>query len=137
MIIEAPVSVGELVDKISILYIKAKRIEDIAKIKNVLEETKLLNRPYGQAITGLSEEAKDKFGLLSDQLLRVNEKIWDIEDDIRECERTKDFGPKFIELARGVYINNDERARLKKEINLLVGSAIVEEKSYTEYRDIA
>lgn len=134
MIIQAPISVGELVDKCSILYIKLKRIEDLAKAANVMAESKLLNAPYELATAGLTADKKDALGSLSDQLLRVNEKIWDIEDAIRDCERAKDFGPKFIELARGVYHNNDERARLKKEINLLMGSTIVEEKSYAEYR---
>lgn len=134
MIIDIPSSVGELVDKSTIIHIKTMRIDDPNKLKNVWEESKHLYSLYCKVVSGLDTEIHTALNDLHKKLLAVNEIIWDIEDGIRDCERNKDFGPKFIEFARGVYHNNDERARLKKEINLLLGSVIIEEKSYTDYK---
>jgi hypothetical protein len=121
------VSTGEILDKFSILVIKRSNINDDAKLDNVQKEMDEL-RPIFNELT------KDKkiFTKYVD-LAEVNKRLWDIEDEIRECERYKDFGDRFIELARSVYITNDERAKIKKEINLLTNSGIVEEKSYESY----
>lgn len=128
MLIQTPVSWGELLDKITILMIKSERISDSAKLLNIRRELEELEKTRDAAAT-LPEEAKAVFA----DLKRVNEKLWVIEDDIRDCERQKDFGAKFIELARAVYFTNDERFRLKRELNDLMGSALVEEKSYAAY----
>jgi hypothetical protein len=123
-----PVAVGELIDKITILQIKTGRIADPLRLTNVTSELQLLldvrDRRVGRS------PALDR---LAAELKEVNQRLWDIEDRIRDCERRRDFGPRFVELARAVYRNNDERARLKREINDLSGSAIVEEKSYRDY----
>lgn len=127
--IHIPVAPGELLDKISILQIKSERIGDDAKLANVSRELDLLETVW--ADTGLEDESitRLRFGLRD-----INEQLWDIEDGIRDCERIGDFGPRFVELARSVYIRNDERAAIKKQINLHLGSEIVEEKSYRDYR---
>jgi len=128
MLVHTPVSWGELLDKITILQIKSERMTDAAKLVNVRKELAELTQTVAQTTTlSLAVESLVK------DLKQINEKLWVIEDDIRECERQKDFGAKFIELARGVYFTNDERARLKKEINTAMGSALVEEKSYAAY----
>jgi hypothetical protein len=119
---------GELIDKITILEIKAERIADERKRRHVAHELQLLETARGQAVT--PSEALDD---LTAKLRAVNESLWDIEDEIRRCELAQDFGPKFIELARAVYHTNDRRALLKRQINELLGSAIVEEKAYVEY----
>ena len=123
-----PISPGELLDKITILRIKAARMTDAAKVANVRRELELLERTWrdsGAAAVDLrAEEAA---------LTRVNERLWVIEDEIRDEERGKRFGDKFIELARAVYVTNDERAAIKKRINTALGSSIVEEKSYQAY----
>ncbi|MEA1941291.1 MAG: DUF6165 family protein [Pseudomonadota bacterium] len=119
---------GELIDKITILRIKSERIGDEAKLKNVRTELDILNETLAKDVP-----ASDELTRLDGELQKVNEALWEIEDDIRECERQGDFGDDFIRLARAVYVTNDKRAALKKEINLLLGSAIVEEKSYAEY----
>lgn len=122
------VGAGELIDKITILRIKSERMSDPAKLANVEHELKVLtkaraeNLPVSPEIDHLEEELKE-----------INARLWVIEDDIRACEAEKDFGQKFIELARSVYIQNDRRAAVKKSINGLCGSSIVEEKSYTEF----
>jgi hypothetical protein len=121
------VSTGEILDKFSILMIKRAKISDKAKLKNVQKEIDEL-LPLVDEVT----EDKEVFSKYVN-LISVNEKLWIIEDNIRECERSKDFGDRFIELARSVYITNDERAKIKKEINLLTNSGIVEEKSYESY----
>ncbi len=123
----APVSPGELLDKITILEIKAERIADPEKNANVRVELDLLNAIWAQDVPAI-DVAGERVALKS-----VNEKLWVIEDDIREEERAKRFGERFVELARAVYVTNDERARLKKVINTKMGSAIVEEKSYSDY----
>lgn len=122
------VGAGELIDKITILKIKADRMTDPAKLRNVKHELDVLSRARKENLNQSNE-----LNRLEDELRKVNEALWVIEDDIRACEAARDFGPKFIELARSVYIQNDRRAVLKKAINELCGSSIVEEKSYTEF----
>jgi len=119
---------GELIDKITILRIKSERISDEAKLKNVRTELDILTATQKEHVP-----ASDEMARLEAALKTVNEALWEIEDDIRDCERQGDFGEEFIRLARAVYVTNDKRAALKKEINLLLGSTIVEEKSYAEY----
>ncbi len=119
--INVPVSVGELFDKISILKIKRDRIKDSGKLANIEKELSLLS----EIAASVNVDEKDTGALFS-----VNEKLWEIEDAIRECEATGDFGPRFIELARSVYQNNDERAKIKRIINEKAGSDLFEEKSY-------
>lgn len=119
---------GELIDKITILRIKSERMSDEAKLANVRHELAVLD-----AARNVNLEDSAELRRLEEGLKAVNEALWVIEDDIRQCEADKDFGPTFIELARSVYKQNDKRAALKKEINLLTGSRIVEEKSYTEF----
>ncbi len=122
------VSWGELIDKYTILAIKAERIREPAKLKNIRTEMESLTGAHGRA-HGLNS------GLAAAEarLKAINEKLWDIEDAIRDCERSKDFGPRFVELARSVYFTNDERSDVKREINGLLGSSLVEEKSYQPY----
>ncbi len=124
----APVSWGELIDKITILEIKAARIEDAAKLVNVKRELDALSAIRDDALP----EGADIHAPTA-ELRAVNEKLWDIEDDIREKERAQDFGAEFIELARAVYRTNDRRAALKRQINEALGSELVEEKSYKPY----
>jgi hypothetical protein len=123
-----PVSPGELLDKITILRIKAARMSDPIKVANVKHELALLEKTWkdsGAAAVDIGDEEAN--------LTRVNEKLWVIEDEIRDEERAKRFTEKFIELARAVYFTNDERAAIKKRINTAMGSTIVEEKSYQQY----
>lgn len=124
-----PVSPGELLDKLTILDIKSERITDAQKLANVQHERRLLENVWRQS--GLEN---DQIVRLRADLKAVNEKLWHIEDAIRDEERAGRFGERFIELARSVYVTNDERAALKKAINQTLGSKIVEEKSYQEYR---
>ena len=124
-----PVSPGEVLDKITILRIKAARITDAAKLANVRRELDLLERTWAESPYGAKDVAKDEAALQA-----VNERLWDIEDRIRDKERAKSFDAGFIELARAVYIENDERAAIKKRVNTALGSTIVEEKSYAQYR---
>ena len=120
-----PVSLGELVDKITILEIKAKKL-DGAALLNVVKELELLE----SVRKGLKSEIDHS---LVDRLRRINQELWDIEDAIREHERRGEFGDEFIGLARSVYRKNDYRAALKRRINVAHGSEIVEEKSYRKY----
>jgi hypothetical protein len=123
-----PVSPGELLDKLTILEIKRARITDADKLDNIEHEWRVLTEIWSDAsleAPGLNERR--------DELKAINESLWDIEDDIRQCEAKKDFGERFVELARAVYQTNDRRAEVKKKINLLLGSRLVEEKSYTDY----
>jgi hypothetical protein len=123
-----PISPGELLDKITILRIKAARMSDPAKVANVKHELGLLEKTWqdsGAAAVDIGDEEAN--------LTRVNEKLWVVEDEIRDEERAKRFTQKFIELARAVYVVNDERAAIKKRINTAMGSTIVEEKSYRTY----
>ena len=125
----AEISVGELVDKITILNIKTKKIEDKQKLKNILKELNTLNEQATKI------DISDKL-LLDDQVKKlqsINEELWDIENFKRECEANKDFGENFIKLSRDVHFKNDIRAEIKKEINLLSNSIIVEEKEYSKY----
>lgn len=122
------VGAGELIDKITILKIKAVRMTDPAKLRNVKHELDVLSRARAENL-----DQSDDLERLEEALRMVNETLWVIEDDIRACEAARDFGPKFIELARSVYIQNDKRAAIKKSINERCGSSIVEEKSYTEF----
>ena len=124
-LITAPISLGELIDKITILKIKANRLEGVA-LKNVINELNCLEKT-------LSSLQLDLDVTLIERLSQVNYCLWQIEDDIREQERQKKFGDVFIGLARSVYQKNDQRAALKKEINIAYGSALVEEKSYRDY----
>jgi hypothetical protein len=126
--ITVAIAPGELIDKITILEIKLERIKEPAKLENIRREMEILAHTnadglaQSEELDGLTQELKD-----------VNERLWQIEDDIRACEAAGDFGPRFIELARAVYINNDQRARAKRDINVLLGSDIIEEKSYQPY----
>ena len=127
MIINTPISLGELVDKISILMIKKKNISDSIKLQHVNKELEFLQKTLKKYI---SEDKINEFLL---KLVNINSKLWDIEDDIRECERKKLFDQTFIDLARSVYFTNDERAKVKNDINKTFGSELVEVKSYEEY----
>jgi hypothetical protein len=122
------IGAGELIDKITILEIKSERIADPDKLKNVRHELAVLSATRDANLLDI-----DGLAELSLQLKTINEALWEIEDDIRACEAQKDFGARFIELARSVYITNDKRAAVKKQINLLTGAQIIEEKSYTEF----
>ena len=124
-----PVSFGELLDKMSILEIKTERMSDPDKLANVRRELDALTRTWSDC----PASRQDITGLL-DALKQVNERLWVIEDDIRMKERGQAFDDEFVRLARAVYFENDERARLKREINSALGSAYVEEKSYQDYR---
>ncbi|WGI20605.1 DUF6165 family protein [Amylibacter sp. IMCC11727] len=123
-----PISPGELLDKLTILTIKLENITDATKRANVQVEHSLLSKVADEGIP-----KSDEISALNASLLAVNKELWDIEDDIRDCERAGDFGDEFIRLARAVYVTNDKRADLKKQINLALGSEIVEEKSYADY----
>lgn len=123
-----PISPGELLDKLTILSIKLDNITDATKRANVQVEHDLLSKVADDGIP-----KSDEITALNAALLSVNTELWDIEDDIRDCERAGDFGDEFIRLARAVYVTNDKRADLKKQINLALGSEIVEEKSYATY----
>ncbi|WP_250625807.1 DUF6165 family protein [Pinirhizobacter soli] len=128
-LIETPVSFGELIDKITILEIKSQRIEDAGKLANVRNELELLNATWGNAPASHTDISTERA-----RLLAVNERLWDIEDEIRVKESAQEFDAAFIKLARSVYFENDERAAIKREINLKLGSQLVEEKSYKDYR---
>jgi len=124
-----PVSPGELLDKITILRIKVARIQDAAKLANVKLELSLLEQTWKDSGAAAHDVALDERALAN-----VNGQLWDIEDRIRDKEAHQTFDREFIELARAVYISNDERAAIKKRINLQLGSRIIEEKSYKQYR---
>ena len=126
--ITVEIAPGELIDKITILEIKSERMSDVAKLENVRIELATLAKARDAAITPSVELDE-----LTSQLRSINEQLWDIEDHIRDCEREKDFGERFVELARSVYKSNDQRAALKRDINTLLGSRLVEEKSYSDY----
>ena len=128
--IKVPVSPGELLDKITILRIKSARMTDPKKLANVRRELEALEGTWASS----PYAAVDIESELS-ALLQVNERLWTIEDDIRDKERAGAFDADFIRLARAVYIENDERAAIKKRVNLKLGSTLVEEKSYAQYRN--
>ena len=127
MLINTPISLGELVDKISILIIKKKNISDSIKLDHVTKELDFLQITLKEYIS------EDKINKFIQQLININSKLWKIEDDIRECERKKIFDQTFTDLARSVYFTNDERAKVKNDINKTFGSELVEVKSYEEY----
>ena len=124
-----PVSPGEVLDKITILEIKSERIKDADKVANVRTELALLQDTWSKAVDGDDDVVRD----LHRELKEINEALWDIEDDIRDKERQKDFDQEFIELARSVYYTNDRRSKVKKQLNVHLGSQIIEEKSYKDY----
>ena len=128
MNIKVDISAGELLDKITILQIKSERISDVAKLKNIRHELDILAAIW-------SESGSESAEILSSvaELKQINEKLWDIEDDIRLKESEAAFDQEFIELARSVYFTNDQRAKVKRDINQLLGSELVEEKSYADY----
>ena len=126
--IRVPVSVGELIDKITILEIKSERIKDPNKLANVRKELARLCETWSQSELSERDISAERAGLR-----KVNESLWEIEDAIRVKEIRKDFGDEFVELARAVYINNDDRAALKRRLNELTGSTLTEEKDYPDY----
>jgi len=127
MIINTPISLGELIDKISILLIKERKITDVKKIDLIHEELTLLKKTLNKVT---KDSAIDDY---LNQLTDINSALWKIEDELRDCEKNKEFDKKFIDLARSVYTTNDKRAEIKLEINNKFGSKIVEVKSYTKY----
>ena len=127
--IKVPISPGEMLDKITILRIKSARMTDPLKLRNVRNELAALQETWGSSVYAKDDIAADEAALLA-----VNERLWVIEDDIREKERAQTFDARFIELARAVYFENDARAAIKRRINVRLGSALVEEKSYSNYK---
>ena len=127
MLISTPISLGELVDKISILKVKQKNIKNNNKLDQVNKELNYLQATLDNHVT------KDEIDVFLNSLIDINSRLWVIEDDIRECERKKQFDQKFIDLARSVYFTNDKRANIKLDINNKFGSDLVEVKSYEEY----
>ncbi len=127
MLINTPISLGELVDKISILIIKQKNITDETKLDHVKKELDFLQKILTNYVQ------REEINNYLENLININSKLWNIEDDIRECERKKLFDQIFIDLARSVYFTNDERAKVKNDINKTFGSELVEVKSYEEY----
>ena len=123
------VSNGELLDKLTILELKLTNIADVQKLSNIQKEHDQLSPLAHQLFDSYGEELKN----LYKKLTQINSELWTIEDDIRECERNKDFGSDFVSLARAVYFTNDKRSDVKKAINLLTDSGFVEEKSYEDY----
>jgi hypothetical protein len=129
-LISAPVSCGELIDKVTILEIKAERIADPDKLANVRDELRLLTELWEADPASATDIGTERA-----ELKRINEALWEIEDEIRVKERQQSFDARFIELARSVYRTNDRRAAVKRAINLKLGSRLVEEKSYEDYGD--
>lgn len=127
--IKVEISCGELIDKLTILSIKAEKIKNLDKLKNVKHEYEVLNK--------ISEQLRDlnlnKFTLFYEELKEINSRLWDIEDKIRKCEKDGNFGDEFTQLARSVYITNDKRFQTKNNINAFFSSGIVEEKDYEDY----
>ncbi len=128
MSVLVPTSWGEVIDKITILEIKNERLADAAKRANVKRELDELT-----AVREREFPAHKGLAVLAAKLKAINEKLWVVEDDIRDLERARTFDQKFIDLARAVYVTNDERANVKREINTLLGSKLIEEKSYAPY----
>lgn len=124
-----PVSVGELIDKITILEIKSQRIDDPSKLVNVQKELDLLNKTWAEN-RPVAPDIETQKGILKE----INERLWEIEDEIRMLEAENDFGDRFVELARAVYVTNDRRAGIKKTIDEALGSELTEEKSYANYQ---
>ena len=128
MALKVEVSVGELLDKITILEIKSERIDDPGKLVNVRKELELLRATWQASPLAATDVSAEMTALKA-----VNEELWEIEDDVRRHEAAGDFGDGFVRLARGVYHANDRRAALKRDLNVKCGSALVEEKSYVDY----
>ena len=128
-LITTPVSYGEILDKITILEIKSIKISDIEKQKNVKHELNILKKTWDQHVNPLTSIDDLKL-----QLKTVNQNLWDIEDNIRIKESKKQFDDEFIQIARNVYYQNDKRAAIKKKVNILLGSELIEEKSYEDYK---
>jgi hypothetical protein len=127
--IRVPISPGELLDKITILRIKSRRMTDPKKLANVRVELQALDETWNESPYAAVDVTADV-----DALLAVNERLWVIEDDIRDKERDKAFDEEFVRLARAVYVENDERAAIKRRLNVKLGSTLIEEKSYAEYK---
>jgi len=127
-IIQVPVSPGEVLDKITILEIKSERMDDPEKVANVKRELELLQATWQQSVS--DDETVRR---IHAEMKAINEELWEIEDDIRDKERAREFDQVFIDLARSVYVTNDKRANAKKDLNIYLGSEIVEEKSYQDY----
>ena len=127
-LIKIPVSYGEVLDKITILEIKTEQIKDKNKLNNIKTELDLLNKTWHEFVSD-----NDEIIALKAELKKINQELWNIEDDIRIKENKKQFDDEFIQLARSVYVTNDKRADVKKQINLALGSTLVEEKSYQDY----
>ena len=127
MLINTPISLGELVDKVSILIIKQKNITDENKLDHVKKELDFLQKVL------INYVKQEEINTYLENLININSELWSIEDDIRECERKKLFDQTFIDLARSVYFTNDKRAKVKNDINKSFGSELVEVKSYEEY----
>ena len=127
--IKVPVSPGELLDKITILRIKSARMRDASKLANVRTELEALERIWSASPYAAIDVASEVSALLA-----VNERLWTIEDDIRDKERAQTFDGEFVRLARAVYIENDERAAIKRRLNVKLGSSLIEEKSYADYK---
>jgi len=127
-IIHVPVSPGEVLDKITILEIKSERMDDAEKVANVKRELELLRASWLEHV-----DEDDTVHRIHADLKAINEELWEIEDDIRDKEKAREFDEIFIKLARAVYVTNDKRANAKKELNVYLGSEIVEEKSYQDY----
>jgi hypothetical protein len=126
--VETPVAIGELIDRITILEIKVERFTDAAMTKNAQAELSMLSERRDQAIP-----QSPTLDALTVQLRAINQRLWDLEDSIRDCERRADFGPDFVAVARGIYRTNDERAAVKRQISVGFGSDLIEEKSYAPY----
>ena len=131
--ITIPVSFGELIDKITILELKLQYIKESSKISNIKRELSLLNESCHTYCQQHSTSIKHQIYPVRCNLTEINRQIWAIEDDIRKKEKLKEFDEKFIQLARSIYINNDKRAQLKRQLNKIVKSEVQEEKSYEKY----
>lgn len=129
-LIFVPVSCGEIIDKFTILKIKQEKIKDQNKIKNIITEYRLLSMCRTSMYKQLKQKDRLKLTYLEKKLLKINTKLWMLEDAIRHCDHKKDFGPLFVKIAKKIYITNDARARTKYLINFLGESQIIEEKSY-------
>lgn len=134
MTIKIPISIGELIDKITILEIKTQFIKDSEKLEVIFKELEMLNIEYIKLISDIAKKSK-KIGQLKDELFNVNMKLWEIEDEIRVLEDKKEFSEHFVKLARSVYMCNDKRSELKNKINLLTESKLSEIKQYPKYRN--
>ncbi len=132
MTIKIPISIGELIDKITILEIKTQFIKDTEKLDVIFKELEMLNIEYIKLITDIEKKSK-KIGQMKDELFNVNMKLWEIEDEIRVLEDKKEFSEHFVKLARSVYIYNDKRSEVKNKINLLTESKLSEVKQYPKY----